>query len=376
MKKLGKNSWIIIVTVLTVFACISLFLAMTTENTGSIERGKVVSVIRNIKTPTEEDPYPGQLVRVKITTGAHRGQVVESYNIFKGSPQYDIPVGPGQPVILSLEQGSEGQLRSTTVSDVTRDLPLLLLFIAFVAMLVFFGKKKGTRFLLTFVFAILVFFEVLLPLISNGNEPVTTTIIIAAIIAGVTLLSTFGWKRKTLAAFLGVAAGLICSGLLSVAFGRFALLTGLGSIESHILDFVQNYDLDFKGILFASIVFGSLGAMIEMSLTIAEKIDEMFIANPITTPKELYTAGLDAGRHVIGSITHVMMFSYLGCVLPMMLIVAGFQPSFFKVINLDIVATEVIRGLMGCLGLFLVVPLTAAFSAWLVYEEVMLKYYP
>ena len=376
MKKLGKNSWIIIISVLTVFACISLFLALNNQSNDTIERGKVVSIIRNIKTPNEEDPFPGQLVQVRITTGKYKNEVVQGYNIFKGNPNYDIPVGPGQKVILSLEHDSDGVLVSATIKDISRDIPMLLMTLIFAAMMLFFGKKKGRRFILTFAFAILVYFKVLLPLIISGNDPVLITIAIAAVIAGVTLLTVFGWRRKTLSAFLGTAAALLCTGFIAVSFGRFALLTGLGSFETHILQFVQDFELDFKGVLFASIVFGSLGAMIEMAIAIAEKADEMFIANPITTPKELYSAGLEVGRQLIDSISNIMLFAFMGSFLPIMLVFAGFQPSFFKLANLDVVATEFIRMLVCGLGVFLVIPLTAAFSAWLVYEEVMLKYYP
>lgn len=376
MKKISKKSLITVFTVLIIVVCISLILANISEKPGTIERGKVLSIVRQIKTPTDEDPFPGQIVQVKIKSGKFHGQILESINVFTGNARYDIPVTPGQRVILNIEEDENGNLKSVFVTDVARDFPLILLSIAFIISLVLLGGKKGLKALLSLIFTLIVFFKALLPLLLNGFHPLITTVIFAIVVAGVSLILTVGWRRKTLAAFLGISAALMAAGLLSYTFGHIAILTGLGSAEGMILNFAQQFDLDFQGILFAAMVFGALGALIDMAINITNRVDEVYFENPIASMKELFKEGMELGRNVMGSISNILITAYLGCALPLMLILAGFQPSFFKVINLDAMATEVIRALVGGLALFIVIPLTAFFAAWLIYEEVMLRYYP
>lgn len=376
MKRISRKSLVTVFTVLIIVVCISLILANISEKPGTIERGKVLSIVRQIKTPTDEDPFPGQIVQVKVKSGKFHGQIINSTNVFTGNPRYDIPVTAGQRVILNIEEDEDGNLKAAFITDVARDFPLIFLSLAFVISLVLLGGKKGLKALLSLIFTLIVFFKALLPLLLNGFHPLLTTIILAIVVAGVSLILTVGWRRKTLAAFLGISVALICAGLLAFTFGHIAILTGLGSAEGMILSFAQQFDLDFQGILFAAMVFGALGALIDMAINITNRIDEVYFENPIATTKELFMEGMELGRNMMGSISNILITAYLGCALPLMLILAGYQPSFFKVINLDAMATEVIRALVGGLGLFIVIPLTAICAAWLVYEEVMLRYYP
>lgn len=343
-------------------------------NTEIIERGQVLSIERNIIKPTEEYPFPGQILKVKVLTGEFAGQIKEVYNTFSDNPAYDIEVRPQQKVLLVIV-AEDGQLVDVHLSDVVRDIPLLILGILFIATLVILGGRKGITSLIGLIFTIASVFFILLPLINKGFNPMLITIILSGIITTVTLLLISGWKRKTLAAILGIIGGATCAGLLAYLFGFFAHLTGFGSQEAQMLGYFQNYQLNFKGILFASMLFGALGAVMDVGMSIASAIEEVYQAHPLAKPQELFRAGMNVGRDIMGTMANTLILAYTGGSLPLLLILINYQSSFRKVINLDLIASEIIRALTGSLGLFVAIPLTAAVSAWLIYKETMKKYY-
>lgn len=343
-------------------------------NTDIIERGKVLSLVRNILKPTEDYPFPGQILKIEVTSGKYAGEIFEVYNIFSDNPTYNVNVKPGQGVILTIDE-EEGQLKAVNISDVVRDFPLLLLGILFCLFLIILGGIQGIKSLTSLIFTIALIFLVLLPLLLKGYDPILITISLSAIITAVTLFLVGGWKRKSLAAFLGIVAGTTFAGILALAFGHLAHLTGFGSKEAQMLGFIRNYQLDFKGILFASMLFGALGAIMDVGMSIASAIEEVYAANPIATPRELFTAGMNVGRDIMGTMSNTLILAYTGGSLPLLLILVGYQPSFLKVINLDLIASEIIRALTGSLGLFVAIPLTALFSAWLIHREIMKKFY-
>ncbi len=343
-------------------------------DTDIIERGRVISIERNILEPTEEYPFPGQIVKIEVTSGKYSGKVTEVYNIFSNNPTYDVKVKAGQKVILTIDE-KDGQFDAAHLSDIARDFPLLGLSILFVIVLLILGGLKGLKSLISLAFTIAVIFIVLLPLILNGYNPMIITIILSAIITTVTLILVSGWQRKTWGAILGIVGGATFAGLLAFFFGKAASLTGLGSQEAQMLGYIRDYKLNFQGILFSSMLFGALGAVMDVGMSIASAIEEVHNANPIATPKELFSAGMNVGRDIMGTMSNTLILAYTGGSLPLLLILVGYQPSFLKVINLDLISSEIVRALTGSLGLFIAIPLTAAFSTWLIYQETMRKYY-
>lgn len=374
LKILSLTIFIIIAFVSTAGSSDNNYSETNEFNTEIIERGQVLSIERNIIKPTEEYPFPGQILKVKVLTGEFNGQIKEVYNAFSDNPAYDIEVRPLQKVLLVIV-AEDGQLVDVHLSDVVRDTPLLILGILFIATLVILGGRKGITSLISLIFTIASVFFILLPLINKGFNPMLITIILSGIITTVTLLLISGWKRKTLAAILGIIGGATCAGLLAYLFGFFAHLTGFGSQEAQMLGYFQNYQLNFKGILFASMLFGALGAVMDVGMSIASAIEEVYQAHPLAKPQELFRAGMNVGRDIMGTMANTLILAYTGGSLPLLLILINYQSSFLKVINLDLIASEIIRALTGSLGLFVAIPLTAAVSAWLIYKETMKKYY-
>lgn len=374
LKILSLTIFIIIAFVSTAGSSDNNYSETNEFNTEIIERGQVLSIERNIIKPTEEYPFPGQILKVKVLTGEFTGQIKEVYNAFSDNPAYDIEVRPQQKVLLVIV-AEDGQLVDVHLSDVARDTPLLILGILFIATLVILGGRKGITSLISLIFTIASVFFILLPLINKGFNPMLITIILSGIITTVTLLLISGWKRKTLAAILGIIGGATCAGLLAYLFGFFAHLTGFGSQEAQMLGYFQNYQLNFKGILFASMLFGALGAVMDVGMSIASAIEEVYQAHPLAKPQELFRAGMNVGRDIMGTMANTLILAYTGGSLPLLLILINYQSSFLKVINLDLIASEIIRALTGSLGLFVAIPLTAAVSAWLIYKETMKKYY-
>lgn len=339
------------------------------------QRGKVLSIKQVITEATEEFPFPGEVLEVEITSGKHKGRVVETFNAIEDSPIYNIKVHAGQRVILSIEEDDLGQFVAANISDVVRDSSLLIFGVLFVFILLIVGGKKGMRSLVSLALSIVLIFTVMLPLILRGFNPMLVTIGLSAIVTAATMVLIGGVTRKTIAATLGVVGGATCAGLLAYLFGNAAHLTGLGSHEAQMLGFIREYKLNVQGILFASMLIGALGAVMDVGMSIASAIEEVYANNPIATPRELFNSGMNVGRDIMGTMSNTLILAYTGGSLPLLLILTGFRPSFLKSLNMDMIASEIVRALAGSVGMFVAIPLTALFSVWLIHRSIMKRYY-
>jgi uncharacterized membrane protein len=128
----------------------------------------------------------------------------------------------------------------------------------------------------------------------------------------------------------------------------------------------QAVTFDFKGLLFSGIILGSLGAVMDIGMSIASSIEEIHRVNPSLTRKELFSSGMNVGQDVMGTMTNTLILAYTGSSIPLLLLFMAYETSFVKILNLDIIATEVIRSLTGSIGLVVAIPITALASSFFI----------
>ena len=214
------------------------------------------------------------------------------------------------------------------------------------------------------MFAIL---KVLLPMILKGANPIPITILISIVVTILTMFIVGGINKKSIAAVVGTSGGVLVAGIIAYYIGSQVKLTGLSSEEATMLMYIpQEVNFDFRGLLFSGIILGSLGAVMDVGMSIASSMDEIHKANPNLTRKELFKSGMNVGKDVMGTMTNTLILAYTGSSIPVLLLFMAYETSIAKILNLDVIATEAIRSLAGSIGLVLTIPLTALVSSTLI----------
>lgn len=328
-----------------------------------IVRGRVVQVSQVEEIPDDWFFTGRQLVTVEITTGRFRGHVEEIENFLTGIPFRDLLLQEGDHVLLFLEL-DEGRLHSVNIYDIARDRYIYILGALFIGAVILVGGLKGLKSIITLVIMGLVIIFWLLPLILQGHNPLLLTILFASLITLVTLFIVGGINTKTLAATVGTIGGLLVAGLIAWIFGNAARLTGFSSEEAQLLQFADlPRAIDIRGLLFSGIIIGALGAVLDVAMSISSSVAEIRVANPLLGGRGLFQAGFRVGRDILGTMVNTLILAYAGGALPLLLLFMAYDLSFMRIINMDLIATEVVRSLAGSFGLLTAIPLTAIAAA-------------
>ena len=141
-------------------------------------------------------------------------------------------------------------------------------------------------------------------------------------------------------------------------------------MEAMMLAYIpQEVNFDFRSLLFSGIILGSLGAVMDVGMSISSAIEEIYNANSNITRKDLFTSGMNVGKDIMGTMTNTLILAYTGSSIPILLLFMAYETSMIKILNLDIIATEVIRSLAGSIGLVLTIPLTAFIASVLIKKD-------
>lgn len=336
-----------------------------------ILRGRVVSV---------EDLEPDdavqsfvqleQLATVEITSGPYKGRQMSLLNSLMGHPLFDLYLTEGRGVILWGEVDDAGELRAIYLQDFIRDRHLYLVGAMFILALVVVGRRKGLVTVVTLGITVAAVARVLLPLLISGYPPIPTTLLVAAGITLLTLVGIGGLQRKTAAAAIGTVGGVMVAGLLAFWAGGAASLTGFSSDEAQMLLFMEGGPIDVRGLLFAGIIIGALGAVMDVAMSIAAASHEVFCANPAICMRDQIKSAMNVGRDVMGTMANTLILAYVGTAMPLLLLFLGYKTPFITIVNSDLVATEVVRALAGSIGLVAAIPLTAVAAGMLTVRTV------
>jgi len=304
-------------------------------------------------------------LRVEILSGSLRGQTVDIRHVLTGTPAFDIVVAPGQRVLIAVEK-LEGEVVGLAIADHERDRYLLALAIVLGILLIGLGGKKGLFSLLSLGLVGVLIIFVLIPLLLRGYNPITLAVVVAAAATTFTTTLVGGANRKAAAAIVGTVGGLGVAGVLAIVVGGAIHTTGLAGEEAQMLAFIpQGVAFDFRGLLMAGIIIGALGAIMDTGMSISSAVAEVRRASPGLRKKELFWVGMNVGRDVMGTMVNTLILAYTGGSLALLLLVQAYEIEFIRLINMDSIASEVLRSLAGSIGLVSAIPLTALAAAFL-----------
>jgi uncharacterized membrane protein len=306
-----------------------------------------------------------QIVTVELLDKKYKGKTVAITHNLINNPGYDVRVKPGDMVILYAEPDGD-ELNNLYIDGFARDKKLLYLLFLFILLLALLGGKQGVKSIFTLTVTVGAVFFGLLPLIFKGYSPIAVTILISAAVTTVTLLVIGGKSYKTLSAIIGTIGGVLVAGMLAYAAGMAAHLTGFSDEEMQMLLYIpQKVDFDYRGILFAGMIIGALGAVMDVGMSIASAVDEIKKANPMMGRKALIKAGMNVGRDIMGTMSNTLILAYTGGAIPLMLVFMAYDMPLVKILNLDLIATEIVRSLAGSIGLTVAIPITSIIAGTL-----------
>lgn len=329
------------------------------EEQFSYYRGRVVAVEE--AEPQERLGAIEQTAEVRLTGGPSRGKIVQIKNtFFPGDPEAAIYLTEGMEVIVA-SQKEEGEVALYFLQDVARDRGIFLILALFLTILLLIGKKKGLRAMIALLFTFFVVVAIILPLILRGFNPVLVSIAAASGIIVITLPVIGGLNTKSVSAIAGTISGVAIAGAIAYLIGELSSLTGFTGEEAQALYFMEQ-PINIRGLLFAGIIIGSLGAATDVGMSVASAAAELSEANKELKPAELSAAAMNIGRDIMGTMSNTLVLAYVGGTMPLLLILMGQQISFLRIVNMDLFATEIVRGIAGSIGLIISIPITATIA--------------
>ena len=352
-----------------------LCLPVFADNTGELELPSASGVVESIQYEDVPNLQQGdnnvkQIVKIKVLSGKYKGTERYVDNMLTGNPAYDIPLKKGDKVVLHLEANSPEVLSSDDVdffiADLKRDNTLIFIAGAFFILLVLIGGKKGAASLISIAATVALMFFVLMPLILHGFCPIASAVFTAILSSAITIYLVGGLNSKSSAAILGTVLSLIIAAGLSMGVIYYARLTGFAGEENMFL-YSAHPNLNFTGILSASMIIAALGALMDTAVSIASTINEIYETDKTLSVKKLFVSGMNVGRDIIGTMSNTLILVYLGSSLSLVLLSSNIDLQ--KFFNLNQVATEISSALIGSIAILACVPLTAIIAAFMIKKQ-------
>lgn len=316
------------------------------------------------KDPMIENLFLGyQQIKIKIITGKYTGQVFNIRNPM--SRLYNVYTKVGDNIIVSIDE-EDNQIQSISVYNHKKEQVVYILIGLFFILLIVLSGWKGFKAVISLIFTGIMVIFFLIPMLFRGYEPIPITIITVAITTVVTLLLIDDYNKKTFSAILGTIIGVIIAGIISYIASKMANISGLTSNEADgLIYMMEHHNIKIHGLTFSAILIASLGAIMDVSMSIASSIFEIDKSNPQITLKQLFKSGMNIGKDIMGTMSNTLILAFTGSSLNIILFIAAYGMPYRQIINLDFLVSEIIQGVSGSIGIILTVPITTFIASHL-----------
>ena len=234
----------------------------------------------------------------------------------------------------------------------------------FALIMVLVGGKKGAAALYALVFTFICIVCVFVPLLYIGMNGILAAIITAALILSASIYIMNGWSVKSLCAIIGTTLGVAISGVLAMIIGQMFHLSGMQSEDVESLLYIsRRTNLDVSNILYGGVLISSLGAVMDVSVSMVSAMDEVLAKAPHLKPKDLFQSGMRVGRDMMGTMSNTLILAYAGSATSTLLYVYAYEMTFVQAMGYNSITIEILCGLCGTIGVILTVPLVAAIAA-------------
>ena len=297
---------------------------------------------------------------VRLTSGPDKG---DTFELEIQDSVTSVVLDDGDKIVLNhvTDAGVPDDLRYS-FADFQRKTPLVLLVALFIIAVIALGRVQGLRALLGLAVSLLVLVQFVIPSILDGNDAVLVALVGAALVMLAALYLAHGVNERTTTAVVGTFLSLGLTGLLATVFVGLADITGLADEDARILT-IATEQIDIRGLLLGGIIIGALGVLDDVTVTQVSAVWELHFAAPEKGPRELYRAALRIGRDHIASTVNTLVLAYAGASLPLLVLFVQAERGLVDVLTGETLASEIIRTLVGSIGLVAAVPITTAIAA-------------
>lgn len=333
------------------------------------EKARVVKII-SIK-PVEydlggESPEKGKDITFKaeVLTGELKGTEIEalqSIDPFTGASLKEVEAGD-KVILYKLE--NEGSDYDWVLGEYLRTDALMILGITFLVFLVIFGRFKGFNTIVSLAFTCIAIFAVFIPAVLQGFNIYFWSIITCTFIIAMSFLIIYGANKKSLSAGIGCFVGILVSGVLTLVMDKILKLTGLVSEESlYVIRVNPTHPIDLKAIIFAAILIGAIGAIMDVSMSIAAALAEFKEKLEYTPMSLLVKSGMAIGRDIMGTMANTLILAYIGSSLSVVLLLVSYNSSLLELLNKEMIVVEILQSLVGSIGILVTIPVTSLVCA-------------
>lgn len=321
-----------------------------------------VTAINAVPCPgLEEEPPDCRVAEVRLTEGPDEGETV-TFEV--GDPNAVLTVQEGSKIVVSRTETEPGEF-IYDFADVQRGAPLVALALIFAAVVIALGRVRGLAALVGIGVSLGILVQFVLPAILAGRNPLAVAVVGSAGVMFIALYLSHGVNVRTTSAVLGTLASLAITALLALLFVELTKLTGFASEEATFIR-VASATINLQGILLGGIIIGSLGVLDDVTVTQSSAVWELRLANPAMGAAELYRAAIRIGRDHIASTVNTLVLAYAGAALPLLILFTIAESRLADVLTGELVAEEVVRTLVGSIGLVASVPITTALAVLVV----------
>jgi len=318
-------------------------------------------------TRTEEGPCEGEVegdvvcrfVAFRLSEGPDAGELVTQELVSSGTTP-TLEAGDGVTLAYDPSAGPDFRYR---YFDRERGSVLTWLALLFALAVVGLGRLRGVSALVGLLASFFVLLQFILPAILDGRSPLAVAIVGASAIAFLALYTAHGFGTMTTVALLGTLGSLALVAILANVFVGLTELTGLASEESLVVQ-IGAGRVDLAGIVLGGMVIGALGAIDDMTVTQASAVWELRAADPRMSKGSLMRSALSIGRDHVASTVNTLALAYAGASMPILLLLVLSQQSLITVASGEVIATEIVRTLVGSIGLVAAVPITTALAVF------------
>ncbi len=291
-----------------------------------------------------------QTIRVEILEGDRKGDIVTVENDYLALEKGDVFF---MNYLITIN-GDE----IYSVGDVDRRGVLVFWVAIFCLVVLALSGKQGVRSLLSLAGSLFVIVYFLLPGLLSGMSPVILSTLIAGAILFFGIYVTHGFNRESSVAFVGTVSAVVMTSFLAHIAVTTSKLSGFASDESVFLNVVTRGSLNFEGLLLGGIIIGILGVLDDIAVTQVAIVRELFKTNPNLTKREVYVKAIRIGKEHVGALVNTLALAYTGASLPLLLLFSNSTSNPGMILNGEIIATEIIRTIIGSIGLVMTVPIT------------------
>lgn len=301
---------------------------------------------------------------MQILDGQYQG--VKTQVNYYGENQFRL--APGDQIYVALSLSPSGQLQAN-YADFVRLQPLLVLLLAFVLAMLAMGRWKGLGSLVALAITMVVIVRFVIPHILAGEDPVRVSLTGAILLLGATLYLTYGWNMKTHASAISMTLSLLLTGALSSLFVFLTRLTGYG--DENVMYLMQSLSaqIDPRGLLLGAMIIGAVGVLGDLVTSQSAAVFEIYDANPFLGVRRTFEKAMRVGQDHVAATVNTLVLAYTGASLPLLLMFTLGNGNYGFFINSELLSEEIVRTLVGSLGLVAAVPISTLVATLLIVNQ-------